>query len=99
MTRVVRGTVLSLVQVRGDHATHVAEADVHGDANATLQGAADIVTIPGDTLWHVGVDAAREEEAAGVLDLAVIGGDEHDEADHARDTHSDVSIDFFPFLS
>lgn len=99
MTRVVCGTVLGLVQVRGDHAAHVAEADMHRDADATLQRAADIITIPGDTLWHVGVDAAREEEAAGVLDLAVIGGDKHDKTNHAIDTHSSVSIEFFHILS
>lgn len=32
---------------------------------------------------NVGVDAAREEKAAGVLDSITVCGDEHDEADHA----------------
>lgn len=87
VTGVVLGPVLGLVQVRGDHTAHVAEADVHRDADAALQGAANIVAVPGYALGHIGVNTAREEETAGVLDLTVLSGDEHGETDHTRMWH------------
>ena len=71
------------VDIRGDHTANVAEGYVHGHADTAFGGAADVVTVPGDALGNVGVDAAGDEEDADVFDGVVLRGDEHDEADEA----------------
>jgi len=78
---VVLRAVLGEVEVGRDGTTEVAKADVHGDTNTALQGAADIVAIPGNTLRHVGVDARREEEATSILHTCRLRGHEHDQTD------------------
>lgn len=84
MSRNIAGGILREVQVRRDGTTQVAKPYVHGDAYSALQGAADVVAVPGDTLGDVGVDAAGEEKAAGVLDSIVVGDYEHQEADDSN---------------
>ncbi len=45
---------------------------MHGNPHGSLEGSANIVTVPGDALWHVWVHADRHEEARKVLDAIVM---------------------------
>lgn len=77
VARNVARSVLLQVEEGRDGAAEVAEADVHGDTDTTLERAADVVSVPCDTLGHVGVDTRSQEEAAGVLDGVGVADDEH----------------------
>lgn len=77
------GRVLGLVDVGGDAATKIAETDVHGDADTTLDRSTDVVTIPCNTLRNVGVDTRRSKECAGVLDVRLVRRSKQDEAKDA----------------
>ncbi len=56
----------------GKNTPEVTEAYVHGDPDTALDGTADIVAVPGDTLGHVGVDAGGDDEAGEVFDMIVL---------------------------
>jgi hypothetical protein len=71
------------IDVCGDYTSQVSEGYVHGHADAAFGRAADVVAVPGDSLWNVGVDAAGDEEDADVFYDVVLAGDQHDEADQA----------------
>jgi hypothetical protein len=60
------------------------KADVHGNANTALEGAADVVAVPGDTLGYVGVDAGSDEEAGKVLGAVAFNAGQDSEADNAN---------------
>lgn len=78
----VRGP-LALIDVRTDSTSEITEADVHGDADSPLQRAANVVSVPGYTLGHVGVDAAGDEEASSVAGVVIFGRKKKDEAGDA----------------
>jgi len=82
-------TSLGKVDETGKHTTEVTETDVHGDTDTALGGSADVVAVPGDTLGHVGVDAACEEEGAGVFDVGVGGGDQEDQTCDGEEGEAD----------
>ena len=63
----------------------VTEADVHGNADATLDGATDVVAVPGHALGHVGVYTGSDEKRADVLDRVIRRCHEHDVADDAAE--------------
>jgi hypothetical protein len=74
-------TVAREEEVSGDGATKVAEADMHGYTDGSLEGAADVVPIPGNTLRYIGIYARSEEEATGVPHAVVVRGKEHNKTD------------------
>lgn len=76
---VVRSVVLAVDEAR-DGTAEVTEADVHGDTDTSLERAADVVTVPGDTLGNVGVDARGDEEAGKVLGTVVLDTGKDSEA-------------------
>lgn len=80
VTRVVVRRVSRAVDERGDNTAQVAEADMHGDTDAALGRAADVVAIPGHTLRDVRVDTGGGEEDARVFDRIALTGDEHDKS-------------------
>lgn len=68
---VVAGAVLGQEEVGRNGTAQVAEADVHGNADTALEGTANVVAVPRDTLGDVGVDTRGEEEAAKVADTGI----------------------------
>jgi hypothetical protein len=62
---------------------------VHRNAHTTLQAAADIVAVPGNTLRNIGIDAACKEETASVFDSCVVRRDEHDESNDSGAEEAD----------
>lgn len=65
------------------------KADVHGDTHATLDGAADVVPVPGHALRYVAVDAHDDEEAGHVLDPLDTDTGEYGEPEHREKAVSD----------
>lgn len=73
----------------GQDTTQVATHSLHGQRDGPLGGPARVIPVPGHALRHVGVDAAREEEGAGVLYVDVALGNEHDQSDDADQVPED----------
>lgn len=65
------------------------KADVEGNADTTLDTATDVVAVPGDALWDIGVDSHSEEETSGVLDVRVLGRDQEDQTENGHETEAD----------
>lgn len=55
-------------------------ADVHGNADTTLDRSTNVVAVPGYTLGYVGVNAGGDQEAAEVLGANTIDASENREA-------------------
>ena len=62
---------------------------MHGDADTTLGGPANVVAVPGDTLRDVGVDTASEKEDTGVLDMRVVGSNLENDTEHSGEGETD----------
>jgi hypothetical protein len=71
------------------YSAQVSEANVASNTDASLDATADVISVPGYTLWYVGVDTASSEEGTGVLDVGVVGRDLHDEADDGNESEAD----------
>lgn len=70
------------------------KADMHGNAHSALDGTANVVSVPRDTLRDIGVDTASKEKASCIFDVRILGRNEHDEPDDGRDVeanHEDAS--------
>lgn len=80
------------VDVGRDDAVEVAPADDHAEHEGALEGALGVVVEPGERVGDGRVDARGAEEGAGVLDLEVVGAEEHDEAGHADEHGEDVAV-------
>ena len=50
---------------------------MHGNTHTTLEGAADVVSVPGDTHWNQWVDTGGSEESADVLNSWLVSAQEH----------------------
>lgn len=91
----VVGSIILAEDEARDGTTQVTEADVHGDADTSLERATDVVTVPGDTLGNVGVDAAGDHEGGKVLGAVALGAEEDgetDDGDEAESDHVDTSL-------
>ena len=62
---------------------------MHRNTHRSLHGATNIVAIPRHTLGHIGIDTAPEEEATGILNVRILGRDEHNETNQGRNAKSD----------
>lgn len=58
---------------------------MHGNTDTSLEGATDVVAVPGDTLRNVGVDAAGDHEGSKVLGTVGLDSSKNDKADDAVD--------------
>ena len=67
--------------VSRDGTTQVAETDVHGDTDTTLETATDVVAVPCNTHGYQWVDTRSSEEGTGVLDAGLTGTGKHGESD------------------
>lgn len=95
VTAVVVRSILGKVDETGDDTTEIAEADVHSNTDTTLDGATNVVTVPGDTLRDVGVDTRGKEESTGILGTVVLSGNEKDKTDDRDDIkahHVDTTL-------
>lgn len=72
-----------------DNTSQVTETDVHGNSNTTLGGSSNVVSVPGDTHWDVGIDTASSKEGTGVLNSWLGGGDQHEESDDGKRAEED----------
>lgn len=79
MTRQVAGSFVNAENKPRNRTTKVAHTDLHGDTDSTLQRATDIVTVPSNSLWDVGVYTSNNKETGKVLDLVVLNSGEKDE--------------------
>lgn len=52
---------------------------MHGNTNTALEGATDVVSVPGDTHWNQWVDTGGSEESAGVLNSWLVSTQEQGE--------------------
>jgi hypothetical protein len=81
--RIVPRLIAGEEEIRRHGSAEVAEADVHGNTDTTLERAANVVAVPSDTLRDVGVDTRGHEEAANVAHRAVLGNQKHYHADNS----------------
>lgn len=65
------------------------KSDVESNANTTLDTTTDVVSVPGYSLGYIGIDARGEEKAAGIFDVRVVRGDQHDQSDEGGNAESD----------
>ena len=61
---------------RGDDTTAVADTNLHGNGDSTLDAPTDVVSIPHDQDWNHGIHARSSEESACVLSSRNVSGDE-----------------------
>lgn len=57
------------------------KSDVHGNTNTTLKRSTNVVTVPGHTLWDVGVDSGGDHEASEVLSSIALNTSQDGETD------------------
>ena len=75
--------------------TQVAETDVHGDTDTTLETATDVVAVPCNTHGYQWVDTRSSEEGTGVLDAGLTGTGKHGESDNGGglvSEHEDTTL-------
>lgn len=78
-----------------DGTTQVAESDVHGNTNTSLQRASDVVTVPGNTHRDQRINTRSGEKCSKILNSSVVGGCKHGESDDGgafEDTHEDTTL-------
>lgn len=46
---------------------------MHGNAHSSLDGTANVVSVPSNSLRDIGVDTTTEEEASGIFDMRILG--------------------------
>lgn len=66
----------------GNNPTAIAKAYLNRDSHATLDGPADVVSVPHDHDWDHRVHAACAKECANVLGGRYLGCNEQDVADY-----------------
>lgn len=89
MARVVSWRVSRPICECRNGTTQVSETDVHGDTDTTLGRTANVVSVPGDTHGNVGVDTGGSQEGTKVLNMGVVSGDQHGEANDREKTEKD----------
>jgi hypothetical protein len=89
VTSVELGRVFLEVDEGSEDTAEVTETDVHGDTDTTLSGTTNVVTVPGDTLRDVGVNATGKEEDTGILDVGVIRADLENNTEHGGEGEPD----------
>ena len=65
------------------------KADMHRNTHGTLDRPADVIAVPSNTLRDVRIDSSPVEKTTSILDVRVLGRDQHDQADDCRDAESD----------
>src|SRR5690606_5937791 len=65
-----------------NNTTQVTEADVHSNTDTTLGRPSNVVSVPSNTHWDVGVDTASGKEGTEVLNGWLGGGNQHDESNN-----------------
>lgn len=63
------------------------QTSLQTDADAALQTATDVVTVPGYALRNLRVDARREEECTRVADAGHLACQQHDKTNQSVDIH------------
>lgn len=61
---------------------------MHGNANTTLEGATDVVSVPGDTHWNQWIDTGGSEESTDVLNSWLISAQQHGETSNGNQLES-----------
>lgn len=84
--------LLRVVDIGGHNTIHVTPADNNTNHDTTLERSLDIVRCPGQSVGDSGVDSCGAEESAGVLDLHIVGREQHGETDASNEGHEHVAV-------
>jgi hypothetical protein len=70
-------SILGQEQVRRNDTTQIANADLHGHADAALGRATDVVAVPRRNLRDIRIDTTSKKESTTVLYSVMVGSQEH----------------------